>query len=128
MSTSFSVIADRESEYAMRKESVNQASKRGWRTGAGRMAFVAFFILGGGVAGHAQDAENARKLTLKEAVTLAVTNSRDLALARMQYGLVQRQAGVARSPFRPNFYAGTGAAYTNGFPLLEGGERRRSST
>ncbi len=54
-------------------------------------------------------------------MALAVTNSRDLALARLQYGLVQRQAGVARSPFLPNFYAGTGAAYTSGFPLLEGG-------
>ena len=69
----------------------------------------------------AQDSGTARKLTLKEAVNLALANSRDLALARLQYGLVQRQAGVAKSPFRPNFYAGTGAAYTNGFPLLEGG-------
>ena len=69
----------------------------------------------------AQDAEFARKLTLKEAVTLAVGNSRDLALARLQYGLVQREAGVAGAVFRPNFYTGTGAAYTNGFPLMSGG-------
>ena len=62
-----------------------------------------------------------RKLTLKEAVSLAVGNSRDLALARLQYGMVQRQAGVTRSAFRPNLYTGTGAAYTSGFPLLEGG-------
>jgi outer membrane protein len=68
-----------------------------------------------------QDAEFARKLTLKEAVTLAVGNSRDLALARLQYGLVQREAGVAGAVFRPNFYTGTGAAYTNGFPLMSGG-------
>jgi outer membrane protein TolC len=70
---------------------------------------------------RAQDAEFARKLTLKEAVTLAVGNSRDLALARLQYGLVQREAGVAGAVFRPNFYTGTGAAYTNGFPLMSGG-------
>ena len=70
---------------------------------------------------RAQDAEFARKLTLKEAVTLAVGNSRDLALARLQYGLVQREAGVFSAAFRPNFYTGTGAAYTNGFPLMSGG-------
>ena len=70
---------------------------------------------------RAQDAEFARKLTLKEAVNLAVANSRDLALARLQYGVMQRQIGVARSAFLPNLYTGTGVAYTSGFPLLEGG-------
>jgi outer membrane protein TolC len=70
---------------------------------------------------RAQDAGFSRQLTLKEAVTLAVGNSRDLALARLQYGLVQREAGVASAAFRPNFYTGTGAAYTNGFPLMSGG-------
>src|SRR6202163_2402721 len=70
---------------------------------------------------RAQDAGFSRQLTLKEAVTLAVGNSRDLALARLQYGVVQREAGVTSSPFHPNFYAGTGAAYTNGFPLMSGG-------
>ena len=54
-------------------------------------------------------------------MSLAVRNSRDLALARLQYGVVQREAGVARSAFRPNFYTGTGAAYTSGFPLMVGG-------
>ena len=72
-------------------------------------------------AARAQDAAFSRKLTLKEAVTLAVGNSRDFALARLQYGLVQREAGVAGAVFRPNFYTGTGAAYTNGFPLMSGG-------
>jgi len=70
---------------------------------------------------RAQEAELSRKLTLKEAVNLAVANSRDLALARLQYGVMQRQIGVARSAFLPNLYTGTGVAYTNGFPLLEGG-------
>src|SRR5258706_11297344 len=70
---------------------------------------------------RAQDAEFARKLTLKEAVPLAVGNSRDLALARLHYDLVQREAGVAKAAFLPNFYTGTGAAYTNGFPLMSGG-------
>jgi outer membrane protein TolC len=81
-----------------------------------------FLLLWSGVApARAQETGFSRKLTLKEAVTLAVGNSRDLALARLQYGLVQREAGLTRSAFRPNFYTGTGAAYTNGFPLMSGG-------
>ena len=84
-------------------------------------AGFAIFILAGAVTSRAQDAELTRKLTLKEAVNLAVANSRDLALARLQYGVMQRQIGVARSAFLPNLYTGTGVAYTRGFPLLEGG-------
>jgi outer membrane protein TolC len=69
----------------------------------------------------AQDEPLTRKLTLKEAVNLAVANSRDLALARLRYGAAQRQIGVAHAAFLPNLYTGTGVAYTSGFPLLEGG-------
>ncbi len=82
---------------------------------------LAIFVLAGAATSRAQDSELARKLTLKEAVGLAVANSRDLALARLQYGVMQRQIGVARSAFLPNLYTGTGIAYTSGFPLLEGG-------
>jgi outer membrane protein len=85
------------------------------------VAGLAISLLAWVVPGHAQDADLSRKLTLKEAVNLAVANSRDLALARLQYGVTQRQIGVARSVFLPNLYTGTGVAYTSGFPLLEGG-------
>jgi outer membrane protein TolC len=84
-------------------------------------ATSAIFILAGAAPICAQNAEFARKLTLKEAVGLAVANSRDLALSRLQFGVMQRQIGVARSAFLPNIYTGTGVAYTSGFPLLEGG-------
>ena len=84
-------------------------------------ASLVICCLAGAGTMRAQDAELARKLTLKEAVGLAVANSRDLALARLQYGVMQRQIGVARSAFLPNIYTGTGVAYTSGFPLLEGG-------
>jgi len=104
-----------------------EKDKNVWRRFQGRWpAFVytaglAILFLGSARASRAQDAELARKLTLKEAINLAVTNSRDLALARLQYGVMQRQIGVARSVFLPNLYTGTGVAYTSGFPLLEGG-------
>jgi outer membrane protein TolC len=94
--------------------------KRTWLA-AGYAAASAIFILGWAGRSCAQDTELSRKLTLKEAVTLAVANSRDLALARLQYGVMQRQIGVTRSVFLPNLYTGTGVAYTSGFPLLEGG-------
>src|SRR5579871_4052594 len=68
----------------------------------------------------AQDA-NAPTLTLKQAVTLALQNSTDLKLARMQYKVALAQAGVDRAAFRPNLYTGSGAAYTYGFPSLPGG-------
>jgi outer membrane protein TolC len=90
----------------------------------GTAAVAAGLLIFGWVAPapiRAQDAELSRKLTLKEAVNLAVANSRELALARLQYGVMQRQIGVARSAFLPNLYTGTGIAYTSGFPLLEGG-------
>jgi len=84
-------------------------------------AGLAIWSLAGAATSRAQGDALSRKLTLKEAVNLAVANSRDLALARLQYGVTQRQIGVARSVFLPNLYTGTGVAYTNGFPLLEDG-------
>jgi outer membrane protein len=68
---------------------------------------------------RAQDAE---KLTLRQAVTLALQNSRELALARVQYTVARNAAGVDRAEFRPNLYTGSGAAYTNGFPATPSGQ------
>ena len=66
-------------------------------------------------------AQEDRKLSMREAVALALQNSRDLALARMQYTVALNEAGVDRSAFRPNLYTGSGAAYTYGFPSIGGG-------
>lgn len=67
-------------------------------------------------------AQDADKLTLREAVTRAMQNSRELALARVQYNVALNQAQVYRSEFRPNLYTGSGAAYTNGFPATLNGQ------
>jgi outer membrane protein len=75
-------------------------------------------VLAAGAA-RAQDAE---KLTLRQAVTLALQNSRELALARVQYTVAKNAAGVDRAEFRPNLYTGSGAAYTNGFPATPSGQ------
>jgi outer membrane protein len=67
------------------------------------------------------DAPGQRTLTLKETVALALRNSRDLQLARLEYTVAQRQAGSPAAAFLPNIYAGSGAAFTHGLPLLAGG-------
>ena len=60
-------------------------------------------------------------MTLRQAVTLALQNSRDLKLARLQYTVALNEAGVDRAAFRPNLYTGAGYVYTYGFPALPGG-------
>ncbi len=66
-------------------------------------------------------AQSGETLTLRQAVTLALQNSRDLKLARVQYTVALDQAGVDRAAFRPNLYTGAGYTYTHGFPSLPGG-------
>lgn len=61
-------------------------------------------------------------MPLRRAVELAVQNSREVALARMQYNVSEKSAGLLRSNFRPNIYTGSGAAYTEGFPQTPGGQ------
>ena len=58
---------------------------------------------------------------MHQAITLALQNSRDLKLARVQYNVAANEAGVDRAAFRPNLYTGAGLAYTHGFPSLPGG-------
>lgn len=66
-------------------------------------------------------AQTSEKLTLRQAVTLALQNSRELKLARVQYAVALNEAGVDRAAFRPNLYTGAGYVYTRGFPALPGG-------
>ena len=80
--------------------------------------FVAALVLGMAAWCGAQDTPS---LTLKQAVSLSLRNSRDLALARAQYSVAEDRARVLRSEFRPNLYTGSGLAYSHGFPQLPGG-------
>lgn len=68
---------------------------------------------------HAQTPE---KLTLRQAVMLALQNSNDLKLAQAQYNVALAEARVDHANFLPNLYTGAGAAYTHGFPSLPGGQ------
>ena len=75
----------------------------------------------GGVAWAQQPPAQAQRLTLRQAVAQGVERSREVALARLRYEAAQRETGVSRSQFLPNLYAGSGAAYSSGFPLAAGG-------
>jgi len=60
-------------------------------------------------------------LTLKRAVELALANSKDIQLAKLQVQATQDAAQVTRAEFLPNLYAGSGAGYTYGLPETPGG-------
>jgi outer membrane protein len=85
------------------------------------------FLLAGATSARAQGSGSAaspaagEKLTLRRAVALAVQNSRELALARVQSNVAEKSAEANRAQFRPNFYAGSGLGFTRGFPQTPGG-------
>ena len=60
-------------------------------------------------------------LTLKRAVELALQNSKDIQVAKIQASLADRSALITKSEFMPNVYAGSGAGYTYGIPETPGG-------
>jgi outer membrane protein len=60
-------------------------------------------------------------LTLKRAIELALQNSKDLQVAKLQTTLADRSAYITKSQFLPNVSAGSGAGYTFGIPETPGG-------
>src|SRR5271165_5267693 len=60
-------------------------------------------------------------LTLKRSIELALQNSKDIQLAKIQTRVADETAAVTNSEFRPNLYAGSGAGYTYGLPETPGG-------
>jgi len=67
-------------------------------------------------------AQDSSPLTLRQAVALALENSRDVKLAQLQYNVALGEVRVDRAVFLPNLYTGSGVAYTSGFPSLPGGQ------
>ena len=99
---------------------MNETLNYKMRLGFGVTAVLAVVALWAApVRAQGQDSD---KLTLRQAVTMAMQNSREIALARMQYTVALNAAGVDRADFRPNLYTGSGAAYTSGFPSTVGGQ------
>jgi len=57
-----------------------------------------------------------RTLTLRQAIDLALQQNPDLVLARLDQDRARYAVTIARDPFQPKVFAGSGAAWTSGFP------------
>lgn len=73
----------------------------------------------GTAAGEQQGAPVA--LTLKSAIEMALRNSKDIQVARLQASLATHASQVSKAQFLPNLYAGSGAGYSYGIPETPGG-------
>jgi outer membrane protein TolC len=60
-------------------------------------------------------------VTLKRAIELALQNSKELQVAKIQASVADHAAQITKAQFMPNLYAGSGAGYTNGIPETPGG-------
>ena len=57
-----------------------------------------------------------RVLTLRQALELALAQNPDLLLARLDQQKARYQVTVTHDPFSPKVFAGSGAAWSTGFP------------
>src|SRR5579864_4858409 len=60
-------------------------------------------------------------VTLRRAIELALQNSKELRVAKIQASVADHAAQITKAQFMPNLYAGSGAGYTNGIPETPGG-------
>src|SRR5258708_29524575 len=60
-------------------------------------------------------------LTLRRAIELALQNSKDIQVAKIQASVADHAALISKAQFLPNIYAGSGAGYTYGIPETPGG-------
>jgi outer membrane protein TolC len=58
-----------------------------------------------------------RTLTLRDALDIALKQNPDVVLARLDQQRARAQVTIMKDPFVPKVFAGSGAAYTNGFPM-----------
>src|SRR5579871_5305428 len=72
----------------------------------------AFFLLIAAACGWGE----VKTMTLREALDLALEQNPDILLARLDQQKAREQVTIARDPFVPKVYAGSGAAKTWGFP------------
>lgn len=98
---------------------------RGWMAGAVLLVAVTAMAFNA----SAQDTPAAQAagepapvaLTLKRAIELALQNSKDIQVAKIQGRLADHSAMISRAEFLPNLYVGSGLGYTYGIPETPGG-------
>jgi outer membrane protein TolC len=92
-----------------------------------RIACGLLYAMAGTGAVWAQDAGQMQAgaapvvLTLKRSIDLALQNSQDIQLAKIQARVADQSASLTKAEFLPNLYAGSGAGYTYGLPETPGG-------
>jgi outer membrane protein len=108
----------------MRRTRCGSQTMRGLRCGVMSVALLTAL----GATSRAQEATSQEgrgsapvALTLKRVIELALQNSKDIQVARLQASLADRSAKLTKSQFLPNLYAGSGAGYTYGIPETPGG-------
>jgi outer membrane protein TolC len=79
------------------------------------MKIPAILFLGAALGATVCAAET-QTLTLKQALQLALQQNPDLIIARLDEQKAGEQVNINKSPFSPSVYAGSGAAWTYGFP------------
>ena len=57
-----------------------------------------------------------KSMTLRQALDQALAQNPDLLLARLDQQKARQQVTITRDPFIPKIFAGSGAAWTTGFP------------
>jgi outer membrane protein len=70
---------------------------------------------------EASNATTPVALTLKHAIELALQNSKEIQVAKIQASVADRAAQITKAEFMPNLYAGSGLGYTYGIPETPGG-------
>jgi outer membrane protein len=95
----------------------SRARKRAvpWRTYNGFMQRFFFFLLLGFFATGIR--AEVHTMSLKQAVDRALQQNPDIALARLDEQKAAQTVRLAKAPFSPSIYAGSGLAYANGFPM-----------
>jgi outer membrane protein len=93
----------------------------GWKR---LLACGMLYLLGASSSLYAQNAADAAApvlLTLRHSIDLALQNSKEIQLAKIQARVADQSANLTKSEFLPNLYAGSGAGYTYGLPETPGG-------
>ncbi|HEX2666339.1 MAG TPA: TolC family protein [Candidatus Acidoferrum sp.] len=60
-------------------------------------------------------------VSLKRAIELALANSKEIQVAKIQASVADHAAQITKAQFMPNLYAGSGAGYSDGIPETPGG-------
>jgi outer membrane protein len=112
----------------MKRTRCNCGATRVIRCGIVSLALLT--MMNAAVAVHAQEPAHASQpgasatpvvLTLKRAIEMALQNSKDIQVAKLQASLATHSAQITKAQFLPNLYAGSGAGYTYGIPETPGG-------